>query len=203
MRWRRASNEHQRSAPLRRSALAGHHRKGDDRVRANKVVFKVARNATKPQIKEAVEKLFDVKVKSVNTLIRKGKYKVFKGMMGEQQIDQARHRDARRGPPHRRDDRSVKGRGMALKIIQTDHAEPAAARPRRSLQPLQRQAGEERWSKARIRPAAATISAASPRGSAAAATSRPTARSISSAPRPSRRRSSASNTIRTAPPSSR
>ncbi len=51
----------------------------------SKVVFKVARTATKPQIKEAVEKLFDVKVKSVNTLIRKGKQKVFKGMRGEQQ----------------------------------------------------------------------------------------------------------------------
>ena len=51
----------------------------------NKVVFKVARTATKPQIKEAVEKLFDVKVKSVNTLIRKGKMKVFKNRLGEQQ----------------------------------------------------------------------------------------------------------------------
>ena len=51
----------------------------------NKVVFKVSRTATKPQIKEAVEKLFDVKVKSVNTLIRKGKLKVFKNMLGEQQ----------------------------------------------------------------------------------------------------------------------
>ena len=51
----------------------------------NKVVFKVARNATKLQIKEAVEKLFDVKVKRVNTLIRKGKLKVFKGRIGEQQ----------------------------------------------------------------------------------------------------------------------
>ena len=51
----------------------------------NQVIFKVARTATKPQIKEAVEKLFDVKVKSVNTLIRKGKFKVFKGMIGEQQ----------------------------------------------------------------------------------------------------------------------
>ena len=38
-------------------------------------MFKVARTATKPQIKEAVEKLFDVKVKSVNTLVRKGKLK--------------------------------------------------------------------------------------------------------------------------------
>jgi large subunit ribosomal protein L23 len=45
----------------------------------NKVVFKVAGSATKPQIKEAVEKLFDVKVKSVNTLVRKGKIRVFKG----------------------------------------------------------------------------------------------------------------------------
>ncbi|HEU4805807.1 MAG TPA: 50S ribosomal protein L23 [Nitrobacter sp.] len=50
----------------------------------NKVVFKVARKATKPQIKEAVEKLFDVKVKSVNTLVRKGKTKVFRGSFGSQ-----------------------------------------------------------------------------------------------------------------------
>src|SRR6201987_3863829 len=49
----------------------------------NKVVFKVARNATKPQIKEAVEKLFDVKVKSVNTLVRQGKIKMFKGRPGQ------------------------------------------------------------------------------------------------------------------------
>ena len=48
----------------------------------NKVVFKVARDATKPQIKEAVEKLFDVKVTSVNTLVRKGKTKMFKGRIG-------------------------------------------------------------------------------------------------------------------------
>ena len=50
----------------------------------NKVVFKVRKNATKPQIKEAVEKLFDVKVKSVNTLVRKGKTKVFRGQFGSQ-----------------------------------------------------------------------------------------------------------------------
>ena len=50
----------------------------------NKVVFKVARKATKPQIKEAIEKLFDVKVKSVNTLVRKGKTKVFRGRLGSQ-----------------------------------------------------------------------------------------------------------------------
>ena len=50
----------------------------------NQVMFKVARTATKPQIKEAVEKLFDVKVKTVNTLVRKGKVKAFKGTVGTQ-----------------------------------------------------------------------------------------------------------------------
>ena len=49
----------------------------------NKVVFKVARTATKPQIKEAVEKLFDVKVKSVNTLTRKGKVRMFRNIRGQ------------------------------------------------------------------------------------------------------------------------
>jgi large subunit ribosomal protein L23 len=49
----------------------------------NKVTFKVAATATKPQIKDAVEKLFDVKVKSVNTLVREGKKKMFKGCPGQ------------------------------------------------------------------------------------------------------------------------
>ncbi len=50
----------------------------------NKIVFKVASKATKPQIKEAIERLFDVKVKSVNTLVRKGKTKAFRGNFGSQ-----------------------------------------------------------------------------------------------------------------------
>jgi large subunit ribosomal protein L23 len=50
----------------------------------NQVIFKVASTATKPQIKEAVEKLFDVKVKGVNTLVRKGKRKAFRGRPGVQ-----------------------------------------------------------------------------------------------------------------------
>jgi large subunit ribosomal protein L23 len=50
----------------------------------NKVVFRVAKNATKPEIKAAVEKLFDVKVTAVNTLVRKGKVKRFKGRLGQQ-----------------------------------------------------------------------------------------------------------------------
>ena len=50
----------------------------------DKVVFNVSKDATKPEIKAAVEALFSVKVKSVNTLVRKGKVKRFKGIMGKQ-----------------------------------------------------------------------------------------------------------------------
>jgi len=50
----------------------------------NQFVFKVRRDATKPQIKAAVEGLFDVKVDGVNTLVRKGKTKAFRGVRGKQ-----------------------------------------------------------------------------------------------------------------------
>ncbi len=50
----------------------------------NQVVFNVARKATKPEIKAAVEALFGVKVTAVNTLIRKGKVKRFRGTVGRQ-----------------------------------------------------------------------------------------------------------------------
>jgi len=50
----------------------------------NKVMFNVARDATKPEIKEAVEALFGVKVKAVNTLLRKGKVKRFRNTVGRQ-----------------------------------------------------------------------------------------------------------------------
>ena len=49
----------------------------------NKVIFNVARSATKPEIKAAVEALFKVKVTAVNTLIRKGKNKRFRGVLGK------------------------------------------------------------------------------------------------------------------------
>jgi large subunit ribosomal protein L23 len=49
----------------------------------NQVVFDVAIDATKPEIKAAVEGLFSVKVQAVNTLIRKGKEKRFKGRVGQ------------------------------------------------------------------------------------------------------------------------
>lgn len=47
------------------------------------VTFRVKIDATKPEIKAAVENLFDVKVKAVNTMIQKGKTKRFKGIMGK------------------------------------------------------------------------------------------------------------------------
>jgi len=47
------------------------------------VVFEVAIDAAKPQIKEAVETLFGVKVKAVNTTITKGKVKRFRGQLGK------------------------------------------------------------------------------------------------------------------------
>ena len=52
---------------------------------SNQVVFKVRRDATKPKIKAAVEQLFGVKVLAVNTILRKGKTKTFRGMKGKQQ----------------------------------------------------------------------------------------------------------------------
>ena len=45
----------------------------------NAVVFKVAKDATKPQIKEAIEAIYDKKVVAVNTLVQKGKTKRWKG----------------------------------------------------------------------------------------------------------------------------
>lgn len=45
----------------------------------NAVVFKVAANATKPQIKEAIEAIYDKKVVGVNTIVSKGKTKRWRG----------------------------------------------------------------------------------------------------------------------------
>ena len=48
----------------------------------NQVIFMVSLNATKPQIKKAIENIFGVEVKSVNTLRQAGKVKSFRGKMG-------------------------------------------------------------------------------------------------------------------------
>ena len=50
----------------------------------NQVVFNVAPSATKTDIKAAIEALFGVKVTAVNTLVRKGKVKRFRGRPGRQ-----------------------------------------------------------------------------------------------------------------------
>lgn len=49
----------------------------------NQVMFEISMTATKPQVKKAVEDLFGVKVKAVNTLRKKGKVKRFKGIKGK------------------------------------------------------------------------------------------------------------------------
>jgi len=51
---------------------------------SNQVVFNVAKTASKPEIKAAIEGLFGVEVKAVNTMVRKGKVKRFKGVVGRQ-----------------------------------------------------------------------------------------------------------------------
>lgn len=58
--------------------------KSTDASENNQIVFRVANTATKPQIKAAVEALFEVKVTAVNTLVRKGKMKRFRGRKGQQ-----------------------------------------------------------------------------------------------------------------------
>lgn len=50
----------------------------------NQIIFNVAKGASKPEIKAAVEALFGVKVTAVNTLLRKGKTKRFRGFIGRQ-----------------------------------------------------------------------------------------------------------------------
>ena len=49
----------------------------------NQVTFKVTKDATKPEVKAAIEELFGVKVKAVNTLNQKGKVKRFRGRLGK------------------------------------------------------------------------------------------------------------------------
>ena len=45
--------------------------------------FEVSRTATKPEIKAAVEHIYKVKVNAVNTLVTKGKKKIFRGRIGQ------------------------------------------------------------------------------------------------------------------------
>ena len=81
----------------------------------NQVVFKVANDATKADIKAAVENLFNVKVKAVNTQVRKGKMKAFRDIRLPPERHQEGDRDPRRGPHHRRNDGALGSSAMALK----------------------------------------------------------------------------------------
>ncbi|MEI8294932.1 MAG: 50S ribosomal protein L23 [Alphaproteobacteria bacterium] len=58
--------------------------KGSGAAAHNQVFFLVRPEATKPAIKQAVEHVFNVKVKAVNTLVTKGKKKRFRGRFGQQ-----------------------------------------------------------------------------------------------------------------------
>jgi large subunit ribosomal protein L23 len=81
----------------------------------NQVSSTLRRRASKPEIKAAVEALFGVKVKAVNTLVRKGKTKRFRGMIGRQSDVKKAYRDARRRSVDRRLDRSVRAGGRPPK----------------------------------------------------------------------------------------
>jgi ribosomal protein L23 len=111
----------------------------------NQVVFRVARGATKPEIKDAVEKLFNVKVKGVNTIGRQGQDEILSWPRRCAQRREKSNRDPRRGPLHRHHHRTLRrGREtiMALKNIQAGHAGSAPAGPRRPLGHLEGQAGQ-------------------------------------------------------------
>lgn len=64
---------------IRRPLITEKAMKGSEQ---NQITFVVDLNATKPQIKNAVESVFGVKVKSVNTLRQEGKTKTFRGIKG-------------------------------------------------------------------------------------------------------------------------
>ena len=57
--------------------------KSTQRSEYNKIVFSVPINASKLDVKSSIEKIFSVKVKSVNTILLKGKVKRFKGVLGK------------------------------------------------------------------------------------------------------------------------
>ena len=72
------------------------------------MIFRVSRDATKPQIAKAVEDLFKVKVKAVNTVRTKGKVKALRGKRFHKSDVKKGHRDPGRGLSDRRDDGPVR-----------------------------------------------------------------------------------------------
>jgi len=74
----------------------------------NKVVFKIALDASKDEVASAVEAIYNVKVTKVNTIVTKGKTKRFKGIMGRRVDVKKSHRDPGRRPDDRHHNRSVR-----------------------------------------------------------------------------------------------
>ena len=82
----------------------------------NKVVFRVPLDATKTEIKEAVEALFNVKVVAVNTIVAQGQDQALPRRPGQALRRQEGDRDAAGRPIHRRDDGALRSI-MALKTF--------------------------------------------------------------------------------------
>ena len=167
----------------------------------NVYTFIVAPEATKPEIRAAVEAIFDVSVVRVNTLRRKGKRRHNRPQqhLGPQVRHQTRPDHAGRG----RLDRSL--RGLTWRSASASPPAPAAdSRPRRTSPRSPAHGLSAACSSSSRGLAAATISGARRPATAAAATSSATARSTSFAPRTtSQRPCPPSSTTRTAPAASR
>ena len=204
MRWRRDSNEHQRSAPLRRHHRPGDHRKGDHGVRAQQGDVQ-GRQATPPSRRSRKRS------RSCSTSRSRASTRSSAGQ-GESvpQQDraavrrQARDRDPRRGSQDRRDHGLVRERCDGIENLQSDHAGPAPAGDRRPLGAVQGRAGQVVDRRPELdrrpqqqRPHHLAFPRRRPQAGLSADRFPPHASSTC------RRRSSASNTIRTAPPSSR
>ena len=185
-----------RSSPRRRPIASEH----------NQVVFQVAKTATKPQIKAAVEACSTSRSTRVNTLVRKGKNKRVPRRRGHAVGREEGGRDARRGSRDRRDDRAVR-RGLATMALKTfkpvtpglrqlvivDRSELYKGKPVKALTEGKSSVGRAQ----QPRPHHRALPRRRPQADA-------TASSISSvASSTCRPRSSGSNTIRTAPRSSR
>ena len=106
----------------------------------NQVTFRVPLDATKPEIKAAVERLFDVKVTAVNTIRQRGEGEALPRPYRKAAGLQEGHGLARRRPVDRRDDR---GLGDGAEEVQSDHVLAAGTDPRRPLGALEGASGQE------------------------------------------------------------
>ena len=109
----------------------------------SQVTFQVPMDATKPEIKQAVEGLFKVKVKAVNTVTVKGKTQALQGPARRAERLEEGDRLAGRGSQDRRDHGPVgRGKTDGFEDLQTDHAVAAPAGHRRPHGPVEGQAGQ-------------------------------------------------------------